>query len=182
MNHSETITDFLTGREIPNIGSEMNRQALEQYLVEDRGFEKKELLVDQPLSLMIQGELYHTTVDMMITVDDKKIMAVKCAAGSLGSREREALAMARLAEAYQIPYAIVSDGKTAHILDTVSGKKIGQGLPAIPSRSEIREQLPQLLFQEFPAEKKEREKLIFRSYDSMNINVAGKGTTQNRQQ
>lgn len=176
MSHADTITDFLTGREIPNIGSEMNRQALEQYLVNDRGFAKEEIIVDQPLSLMIQAEPYHTTIDMMVAVDEKKIMAIKCAAGSLGSREREALALARLAEAYQIPYAVVSDGKTAHILDTVSGKKIGEGLQALPSRAEIREKLPHIQLQEFPAEKKEREKLIFRSYDSMNVNVVGRGT------
>ena len=31
------ITDFITGREIPNIGAEENRQAVARYLVDEKG-------------------------------------------------------------------------------------------------------------------------------------------------
>ena len=134
------IIDFLTGREIPNIGAEMNRQAVEQFLVNEKGFLKRDIRIDEPISLMIGDERYDSTVDIIVMVEDKKMMVLKCAAGSLGSRERETLAMARLIEAYQVPYSIVSDGKTAVVLDTVSGKKRGEGLPAIPSKEELREQ------------------------------------------
>ncbi len=66
---------------------------------------------------------------------------------------------------------MVSDGKTAIVLDTVSGKKIGEGLDAIPSKNEIKEKLSSLELIPLADKKIEKEKLIFRSYDSMNVNV-----------
>jgi hypothetical protein len=98
-------------------------------------------------------------------------MAFKCAAASLGSREREILAAARLAGENQIPLSVVSDGSTAIVLDTVSGRKLGEGLDAIPSKEQARVKLTHLKEQPYPEEKREREGLIFRTYDSMNVNV-----------
>jgi pyruvate/2-oxoacid:ferredoxin oxidoreductase alpha subunit len=97
-------------------------------------------------------------------------MAIKCAAGSLGSREREILAAARIADTYQIPFALVTDGKTAVLLDTLSSKKIGEGLDMIPSKQELSAYAKNAALVPLPAERRRREKLIFRSYDSMNVN------------
>jgi hypothetical protein len=98
-------------------------------------------------------------------------MAIKCAAASLGSREREILATARLLNEYQIPFAVVSDGKTATVLDTVTGKKVGAGLDGIPSKDEVLKMKDSLKYIPLPKKRLEREKLIFRTYDSMNVNV-----------
>ncbi len=89
----------------------------------------------------------------------------------MGSREREIIAASRLLESHQIPRSVVSDGKTAIVLDTVSGKKIGEGLDAIPSKNEIKEKLSSLELIPLADKKIEKEKLIFRSYDVMNVNV-----------
>jgi hypothetical protein len=111
----------------------------------------------------------------VVSVDDEhgptRFMAIKFAAASLGSREREILAAARLLAEKQLPFSVVSDGKTAIVLDTVTGKKLGEGLNAIPSKSQAQEKLKELKRLSFPKEKREREKLIFRSFDSMNVNV-----------
>ena len=98
-------------------------------------------------------------------------MVAKCAAGSLGSCEREIVAAARLLDDYPIPFAVVSDGKSAIILDTVSGKKVGEGLNALPSRETAIRKLQTFNRTAFPKERLEREKLIFRTYDCANINV-----------
>ena len=169
------ITDFVTGREMPNVGAEQNRQALEQYLVEEKGYQKQDIEVDTDISLTIAGEPYHSQVDLVVSVDSgSRFMVVKCAAGSLGSREREIVAVARLLDDYQIPYAVVSDGKTAIVLDTLSGKKSGEGLDAIPSRQEAVVHLKSYDFPEYPKDRREREKLIFRTYDIENVNVQRK--------
>ena len=76
-----------------------------------------------------------------------------------------------------IPLSVVSDGKTAIVLDTVSGRKLGEGLDAIPSKDQVCEQLNNLDLQPFPESKRKRESLIFRSYDSMNVNVGRKLTS-----
>ena len=77
-------------------------------------------------------------------------------------------------EDYQIPFAVVSDGKTAIVLDTVSGKKTGAGMAAIPSKEAAMRMLDSYQPISLPADRREREKLIFRTYDSENVNVQRK--------
>jgi hypothetical protein len=169
------ITDFVTGKEIPNVGAEENRQMVEQYLVNEKGFSKQDVAVDVDIEISVAGELYCSQIDLVVSADDEhgstRFMAIKCAAASLGSREREILAAARLLGENQLPFSVVSDGKTAIVLDTVSGKKLGEGLNAIPSKAQAQKKLKEIKLRPFPKEKREREKLIFRSFDSMNVNV-----------
>jgi hypothetical protein len=167
------ITDFISGKEIPNVGSEENRQRVAQFLVNEKGFTKEDIEVDVDIEMTVVGEIYRSQIDLVVSIDggSTPFMAIKCAAASLGSREREILAASRLLCENQLPFSVVSDGKTAIVLDTASGKKLGEGLNAIPSTDEVREKLKTLQLRPFPKEKLEREKLIFRSYDSMNVNV-----------
>jgi hypothetical protein len=170
------IRDYVTGREVPNVGAEENRQAVEAFLVEQKGYQKEDIKVDVDIVVTVAGERYHSQVDLVVCADGGKIdlMVIKCAAGSLGSRERESIAAARLLAEYQIPWAVVSDGKTATVLDTVTAKKVGQGLDAIPSKEEALTRLKSVTPVGFPAERREREKLIFRTYDIENVNVQRK--------
>jgi hypothetical protein len=166
------ITDFVTGEKIPDIGAEVNRQTVERYLVTEKKYTKEDIEVDAPLEVSIGDEPYRSSVDLVVSVHGKRYMAIKCAPGSLGSREREIVSAARLLDEYQIPVSVVSDGNTAMVLDTVSGKKIGEGLDAIPSKKALQEAAKSLNLQPVAEKRLEREKLIFRSYDSMNVNVS----------
>jgi len=169
-----SLIDFVTGKELPNIGAEENRQAVERYLVEEKGYLKSDIAVDLDIEMPIAGEVYQSQVDLAVSLEEGRLcfMVIKCAAASLGSREREIVAAARLLRPdYQIPRAVVSDGKAAIVLDTISGKKIGEGMDAIPSRESAANELDSYRFIVFPAERREREKLIFRAYDSENVNV-----------
>ena len=96
-------------------------------------------------------------------------MVIKCAAGSLASREREVIAAARLLDAYQIPLAIASDGHTAIVWDVISGDKAGNGLNAIPSKQEAEDSFDPLRLLPLADARRMRQQLIFRSYDSMNV-------------
>jgi len=167
----ELITDYITGQQIPNVGAEANRQAVERYLVGQKGFKKQDIQVRVPIRLQIRDQTYRSQVDLVAVLDGRKLMVVKCAPGSLGSREREIVSAARLLDVYQIPLALVSDGRAAILLDAVTGRKIGEGMAAIPSRKELLRQFKEIHLKPFAGERREREKLIFRSYDSMNVNV-----------
>jgi len=167
----DVIIDFITGKEIPDVGPEANRQRVERVLVEQKGYAKEDIEVDVPLEIEIGGKDYRSSVDLVVSLDGKRLMAVKCVAGSLGSREREIIAASRLLNKYQIPFSVASDGKTAIVLDTVSGKKMGEGLNAIPSKGVIKKSSAATQLEPLPQKRLEKEKLIFRSYDSMNVNV-----------
>ncbi|MDM8518336.1 type I restriction enzyme HsdR N-terminal domain-containing protein [Desulfobacterales bacterium HSG16] len=166
-----TIVDFASGKNIPDIGAEANRQEFERFLVDQKGYEKEDIKVDVPVQMDINGEIYESRIDLVLIVENTKFAVIKCAAGSLGSREREILAAARLLDSVQIPFCAVTDGKTALLRDTVSGKKIGEGLDAFFSKDEAIKRLKEISsLQPLPEGRVLRERLIFRTYDSMNVN------------
>ncbi len=171
MKSCDTIIDFVTGASVSNIGAEANRQAFERILMEQKGFSKEDIEVDVPLNLVVAGEAYHSCVDLVVRAGGRRMMAVKCAAGSLGSREREIVAAARLLDNYQVPVSIVTDGRDAIVLDALSGEKTGEGIDAVPSKEELSILLSKTEFIPFPEKRIEREKLIFRTYDLENVNV-----------
>jgi len=167
------ITDFVTGRPVPDVGAEENRQAVERLLVADKGYLKSDIAVNVAMVLDIAGKPYRSRLDLVVSVEGRPYMAIKCAAGSLGSCEREIVAAARLLDgACQIPLAVVSNGKTAIVLDTVSGVKTGEGFTAIPSKDSARSALKTLDPAPLAADRREKEKLIFRTYDMATVNVA----------
>ena len=45
------IRDFVTGREVPNVGAEENRQAVEKFLVEQKGYQKEDIKVDVDIAV-----------------------------------------------------------------------------------------------------------------------------------
>lgn len=167
------LKDYLTGREMADVGAEANRQALERFLVETKGYTSNDIIVDAPLEIEVAGEPYRSRIDLLVMAGEppRAFMAIKCAAGSLGSREREIVSAARICGPYQIPLAVVSDGRTAIVMDTVSGRKIAEGLAAIPDRQAAMGKIAQTAPQAYPRERLEREKLVFRSYDQLNVNV-----------
>jgi hypothetical protein len=166
----DIIVDYITGEPVPNVGAEANRQQVERYLIEVKGYRREDVIVDAPIDVEIEGDVYRSSVDLIIKIENRPLMAVKCAAGSLGSREREIVSAARLYGTSPLPLAVVSDGSDATVLDAATGKKTGDGLAAIPTRDEA-----VILSQTDPLppvapDRLVRERLVFRSYDSMNVN------------
>lgn len=167
----ELITDFITGRSVPNIGSEENRQRIETFLVEKKGFDKKDIEVDAAIALTIDGATYRSQIDLVVSVDRRRFMAIKAAAGSLDSWKREILSAARLIDPYPLPVSVASDGASAVVMDTATGDEIGCGMQAIPSRKKAHAMMAAARLDPLPPERQRKEMLIFRSYDMMNVNV-----------
>jgi hypothetical protein len=77
---------------------------------------------------VLGSETAKSSVDFLISVDGMIAMVIKCAAGSLNSRERHVVAAARVLGDFQIPVAVVMDPMNAVVLDGVTGKMTGEGL------------------------------------------------------
>ena len=169
--NQRVITDYVTGKSVLDIGAEANRQAVEKYLVEEKGYTRDQIIVDMELVLEISGEPYRTRLDLVVFMDNLPVMVIKCAAGSLFSREREVIYAARVAQKQPIPIAVASDGHDAVIFDAMERKLIGQGLASIPSPEDARQILKNTKQINVTTDKREKERIIFRSYDIMNVNV-----------
>ena len=169
------INDFVTGKNIPEIGAEANRQKVEQILIQKKGYTKEDVEVDADIAFEVVGEPYASAVDLVVSADGgtNRCMVFKCVPGSLGSCEREIVAAARLLDPrYQIPLAVVSDGVNALVIDANTGKQIGEGLEAIPNKAAARTLMAKVSLQPCPEERIEREQLIFRTYNCEYVNVA----------
>jgi len=164
------ISDYITGKAVRNVGPEAVRQAFERFLVDEKGYDKEDIRVDEPLVVQFQGEDYPSSIDLIVFCNDKAFMAVTCVAGSIGSYEREILAGARLVYDYRIPLAVSTDARDAVILDTLSGKNVGKGLHEVPSKTEALERVKTMEFIAFDKNKKEREMIIYRSFNLEKVN------------
>ncbi|MGD9243137.1 MAG: type I restriction enzyme HsdR N-terminal domain-containing protein, partial [Desulfobacterales bacterium] len=80
------IEDFVTGRDVPEIGAESNRQAVERLLVIEKGYAKEDIEVDAQIEFDVGKERYASQVDLVVSLDGgtMRVMAIKCVAGSLG--------------------------------------------------------------------------------------------------
>lgn len=160
------IIDFTTGQLFIDTDDERIRQKIERLLVEEKGYSKKDIEVDREFEIVIGEEISRSKVDLIVSVEEKIFMIIKCARGSLVSREREVLSCARIFDTYQIPFAVITNGEDAEILNTISGEVISCGLGAIPSKNQALEALGRIEFKRLPEKRIEKEKRIFLAFDA----------------
>jgi hypothetical protein len=172
----EFTADRVSGQKIPLVGAEENRQEFLRVLLEDKGYLKEDILVDFPLEFTVSGEIYTTRLDIVLRIEGRLFAVVKVAAGSLGSREREVVAAARVLEGGPAALGIVTDGRDALVWSASTGRLEGQGLGAVPARADGLRMLPEFDAAPLEGDALKRHRLIFRTYDIANVNVSRKRT------
>ncbi len=132
-----TLKDYLTGEELTDTDDERFRQDLERLMVEEKGFSKEELEPRLTIETTFNKIFVRSIIDLTVSVRDKRLFVLRYGPGSLVTREKSALAAARvLFPDYCIPLAIVTNGRDAELLETSTGKVLGTGMEAIPDREQ----------------------------------------------
>lgn len=147
------------------------RKMMSFLLLEKKGYAAEEVERNVVFTLTLGAETAHSSVDFLVTLEGKKAMVIKCSAGSLDSRERQAVAAARLLAAPPVPFAVVADPEHAEFLDTATGKVIGEGFGAVPVRDELLKRLAGIDPKPLAAERIEKEKRILLAFDSIRCSV-----------
>ena len=162
-----TCTDFITGESIVDTDDERCRQQLAKLLVEEKGYAKSDLEPRLSIETLYVGQYVVSTIDITISLEGKRFMILRYAPGSITTRERSAIAAARVLDPdHQIPFAVVTNGRDAVLLDTYSGKIIKQGLDAIPDKEEAVQMFEALKFEPFTDEERiDKERRILNAYD-----------------
>ncbi len=162
-----TLEDFLTGEELTDTDDERFRQQLAQMMVNKLGYQKEELEPRRFIETLFSSEFVRSTIELTASLEGKRFLVLRYGPGSLVSRERSAIAAARVLEKeYQIPLAVVTNGRDAELLDTGTGEVLGTGMEAIPSRSRAEEMFAELVFRDPPeGKKRERELRILNAFD-----------------
>ncbi len=160
------LTDYLTGKTLPDTDDERIRQSLARLLVEERGFCRSELLSDQKIITSFAGQQVISDIDIVVRLQEEPLLLLRCAPGSLVSRERPAIAAARIYHPdYQLPLAVVYNGRDAELLDCYSGKVIATGISSIPRREELQQYLTAARLPPQENGAREREERILNAFD-----------------
>ena len=162
-----TLTDYITGEELTDTDDERIRQSLARIMVEEKGYCINNLQPRNTIESLFNRNFVTSTIELTVLETGKQFMIVRYGPGSLVSRERAAIAAARvLNKEYRIPLAVVTNGEDAELLDTRTGKIKGYGLESIPERSIAAGLISQLEFLP-PIEgiKRERELRILNAFD-----------------
>jgi hypothetical protein len=161
------ICDFITGQTFSDTPDERIRQRIERLLIEEKGYSKEDIEVNKEFEISLGDEKVNSKVDLVITIEGKRLTLIKCVRGSLESWQREVLSCARILDVYQIPFAVITNGEDAEVLDTLSGEAVGSGLGAIPSKKQALEALWKIEFRRLPEERIEKEKRIYLAFETI---------------
>ncbi|MEW6594557.1 MAG: type I restriction enzyme HsdR N-terminal domain-containing protein [Thermodesulfobacteriota bacterium] len=130
-----TLADYVTGEPLVDTDDERYRQKLARLLVEEKGFAKGDLEPRLKIETLFAHQFVVSKIDLVVSAEGQRIMVVRYGPGSLVTRERPAIAAARVLDQERlIPLAVVTNGEDAELIDSRSGKVLATGLAAIPNR------------------------------------------------
>jgi len=162
-----TLKDYLTGEELTDTDDERTRQDLSRMIVEDRGYPRDTLQARLKIETFFTHNFVTSVIDLTITLGNQLFMILRYGPGSLVSRERAAIAAARvLFPDYCVPFAVVTNGRDAELLDTRTGKILGYGLESIPDYETGKVMLESITcFPSYKGTQKEKELRILNAFD-----------------
>ncbi len=160
-----SLEDFITGEVLDDTLDERYRQKLARALVSGGGYAVSEITPRLALTVKAGRNRAIVKIDLVIRLSKKTGMIIKYGPGSLVTRHRPALAASRLLAPNHIPVVAVTNGEDADVLDGVSGKVLGSGLDAIPSRKQLVRIMEKFSFPAITPERAEMESRIVYAYD-----------------
>ena len=126
------MTDFLTGKTVPDTHDERYHQKLARLLVDTLGYDPKMIVQKREVMVRAGGREAGILVDFLVGRGEYPAMLIKYAPGSLVTRRLSNLALSRMIFPFQIPIVVTTNGEDAEIIDGFTGKVVGQGIGAIP--------------------------------------------------
>lgn len=143
------------------------RKLIHYLLIEKKGYLPEDVRMNVAFEVALEQETAHSSVDFLVSLDNRKAMIIKCAAGSLSSRERQAVAAARVLGTPPVPIAVVADPVNAVVLDVSTGEVTGEGFGAIPVREQLHRILSEGKSAALSPERVMKEKRILLAFDSI---------------
>ena len=162
-----TLIDYLSGDVLTDTDDERIRQYLSKIMVEDKGYPRELLIPRLRIETLFSRCFVTSTIELTVSLHGRSFMIIRYGPGSLVSRERAAIAAARVLDPdHRIPLAVVTNGRDAELLDTKTGKIRGYGLDSIPDYPAALQMFDQLEFlAPLDPVRRERELRILNAFD-----------------
>lgn len=160
-----TIADYLTGEARERTTYEDLRQALAQFLVEERGFAPSLLQSRLSVAYSVSGEAYERQADIAAFCSSGALcLLVVFCPGQVHTYVREVTALARLALPRPCPLAVVTDMRAAELFAVRDGTLLAEGLYALPRQEEVERLAAGHEHPPLTAEQRDRESRILHAY------------------
>ncbi len=161
------LQDCLSGETLRDTDDERIRQGLFRLLVERLGYAREELEPRLRIITELNGKRVESRIDLCARIAGKRLFLLRYGPGSLVTREKAAIAAARILEPeYRIPLAIVTNGRDAELLDTDDGSLLATGMDCIPNRDQAAALCRRLVFEPYPEPlKQEQARRILNLFD-----------------
>ena len=146
---------------------EVIREKVINRLLSEKGYSLEDMELGRAVKVELDGNSYVSPVDVILRIGEKRVLMIKCAPGSVVTRENQLLAAARLFGEYQIPLACQTNGEEIEVLDVLKGKVILEGWEKFPARRELERMAQNLRYEPLPEKHRLRETRILRLYDEL---------------
>jgi len=143
------------------------RQKVFEILTLDKKYHPKEIGIDPVFKLTLSDCEANVSIDFVINLEGLSFMIIRCAQTSLESWERYVTAFARAVKDYQIPYAVITDGDLATVVDVINGTISHKTVNELFTRQDALRIIKD--FQKLPCSPKrlEKEKRIIYAFESI---------------
>lgn len=161
------LDDYLTGAVLPDTDDERIRQQLARLLVEQLGYSREELEPRLTIDSCFNNNRVQTLIELTVRIDGRRLFVLRYGPGSLVTREKAAIAAARMLDpGYRIPLAVVTNGRDAELLETKRGKVLATGMSCIPDRVTAEKLVAEYEFEPFTdPEKRDQALRILNVFD-----------------
>ncbi|OGP49292.1 MAG: hypothetical protein A2Y79_10835 [Deltaproteobacteria bacterium RBG_13_43_22] len=165
--------NFLEGINTPSTGETINEEVIRKkvfsLLLGEKGYRFEDIEEEVPFELTTEREIFQLKVSLIIRLNNRRLILIKCGTGSILARERAALALARLFSKCQIPITVVTNGVEATLLNTLTGETLDSGPDVIPDKTRLLSQLADLKFLPLPERRIKLEKQILAAFEGLGL-------------
>ncbi len=156
------MEEYLADKELTAV-----QRRVVEFLLSRKGYGRDDMEVNKEFDVRLGDASFKVSADVVLTIEGMRFLTIICAVSSLDSWERFSTALCRVVDSYQIPYAVITDGDDAKVLDAVQGRLLSEGLDSIPARDEAVRIVRETTFCPHPEGKCEREKRILYAFDAI---------------
>ena len=161
------IPCYFTGKLVFDTDRERIRQKMGPFLTEELGYRISDFRLDREILIEIDRQKVLCLADLVVHIDGRFLMVIRCGPGSVVTRESGTIAIARLLEPdYIIPWAVQASLFEAALLDVRRKRAVAYGWDAIPSRSKLLEMTSDWPPPQLPEKRIPVERQILYSYDT----------------
>ena len=143
------------------------KQKIWEFLVKEKQFKPEEIEIDPQSKLTLGDRETTVSIDFVINLPSASFIVIQCRSSSLEAWERYVTSFARVVKDYQIPYAIVTDGEKALIIDVLAGSLIGNSLNELFNHQEALNKMKDFRKIPCPANRLEKEKRIVYAFENI---------------